>query len=162
TLFATITARGVQSGIWKSTDGGASWTQLGNGLPSPDTMGRTSLAIAPSNPSVMYSISADQNDGVLGVFKSDNGGGSWTNIAGTHFVQERQMSYGNAIAIHPTDPNHILCGGVDLHLTRNGGRTWSRTTKWDADRGAPNYAHADHHALLMPPGQPGLVYDMND
>ena len=72
------------------------------------------------------------------------------------------MSYGNTIAVHPADPNHVLCGGVDLHLTRDGGNTWVRATRWDAKRGKPNYAHADHHCLLMPVDQPGLVYDMND
>ena len=162
TLFATIAARGTQSGIWKSTNGGSSWTQLKNGLPPPDRMGRTSLVIAPSKPSIIYALSSSQKDAVLGVFRSDNGGTSWTNVAGIHFVKEGQMSYGNTIAIHPTNPDHVLCGGVDLHLTRDGGKTWVRATRWDADRGKPNYAHADHHCLLMPVDQPGLVYDMND
>jgi photosystem II stability/assembly factor-like uncharacterized protein len=162
TLFATIAARGAQSGIWKSTNGGSSWVQLKNGLPSLEMFGRTSLAFAPSNPSVIYANSSTVQDGVLGVFRSDNGGANWTNIAGKHFVKEGQMSYGNTIAVHPTNPDHVLCGGVDLHLTRDGGKTWVRATKWDADRGKPNYAHADHHCLLMPVEQPGLVYDMND
>jgi photosystem II stability/assembly factor-like uncharacterized protein len=162
TLFATIAARGAQSGIWKSTNGGSSWTQLKNGLPSPEKFGRTSLAIAPSKPSVLYAISGTLKEGLLGIFRSDNGGDNWTNVAGTHFVNEGQMSYGNTIAVHPTNPSHVLCGGVDLHLTRNGGKTWARATKWDAERGKANYAHADHHCLLMPVEQPGLVYDMND
>jgi photosystem II stability/assembly factor-like uncharacterized protein len=162
TLFATIAARGAQSGIWKSTNGGASWTQLKNGLPSPEQIERTSLAIAASQPSVIYAISSAQDETVLGVFRSNDGGANWTNIAGTHFAKEGQMSYGNTIAVHPANPDHVLCGGVDLHLTRDGGKTWVRTTKWDAERGKPNYAHADHHCLLMPVEQPGLVYDMND
>src|SRR5262249_27359304 len=103
-----------------------------------------------------------QKEGVLGVFRSDNGGSNWTNIAGSHFAKEGQMSYGNTIAVHPTNPNHVLCGGVDLHLTHDGGKHWNRATKWDAQRRKNNYAHADHHALLMPEEQPGLVYDMND
>jgi len=162
TLFATIAARGAQSGIWKSTNGGLSWTHLRSGLPSAERMSRTSLAISPSKPSVIYAISSDQKEGVLGVFRSDNGGATWTNVAGTHFVKEEQMSYGNAIAVHPTDPRLVLCGGVDLHLTRDGGKNWIRATKWDAERGKPKYAHADHHCLLMPLEHPGLVYDMND
>jgi photosystem II stability/assembly factor-like uncharacterized protein len=162
TMFATISARGTQSGIWKSINGGSSWTQINNGLPSAERIGRTSLAIAPSKPSVIYAISSTQKDGVLGVFRSDNGGSNWTDVAGTHFIKEGQMSYGNTIAVHPTNPNQVLCGGVDLHLTRDGGKNWVRATKWDAERGKPNYAHADHHCLLMPLGQPGLVYDMND
>ena len=162
TLFATVSTRGTRSGIWKSTNGGASWVQLKKGLPSPERIGRTSLAIAPSKSSVVYALSSTPTDEVLGIFRSDNGGGSWTNVAGAHFVDEGQMSYGNTIAIHPTNADHVLCGGVDLHLTRDGGKTWVRTTKWDAPRGKPNYAHADHHCLLMPVEQPGLVYDMND
>jgi photosystem II stability/assembly factor-like uncharacterized protein len=162
TLFATITARGTRSGIWKSTNGGTSWTQLGTGLPSPDLIGRTSLAIAPSRPSVMYALLSNKAEGVLAVCRSDNSGSSWTNLAGTHFARERQMSYNNTIAVHPTNPDHVLCGGVDLHLTRDGGRTWVRATRWNLDRGQPKYAHADHHCLVMPTDQPGLVYDLND
>jgi photosystem II stability/assembly factor-like uncharacterized protein len=162
TMFATISARGSQNGIWKSANGGASWTQLKTGLPSPERIGRTSLAIAPSNPSIIYALASDQREGVLGVFRSDNGGERWTNVAGTHFADEGQMSYGNTIAVHPSNPDHVLCGGVDLHLTRDGGRTWVRATRWDDQRGQPKYAHADHHCLLMPADQPGLVYDMND
>jgi photosystem II stability/assembly factor-like uncharacterized protein len=162
TLFATISARGNTSGIWKSINGGLSWTHLRNGLPSSERIGRTSLAIAPSNPSVVYALSSDQKDSVLGVFRSDNGGNTWSNVAGTHFAKEGQMSYGNTIAVHPTNPNHVLCGGVDLRLTRDGGKHWVRATRWDSARGDPSYAHADHHCLLMPADQPGLVYDMND
>jgi photosystem II stability/assembly factor-like uncharacterized protein len=162
TIFATISARGTQSGIWRSTNGGQSWAQLKTGLPSSEQFGRASLAIAASKPAVIYALASTQKDAVLGIFRSDNGGTSWTNVAGTHFAKEGQMSYGNTIAVHPADPNHVLCGGVDLHLTRDGGKHWERITRWDAERGTPHYAHADHHCLLMPVDQPGLVYDMND
>jgi len=163
TLFATIAAQGSMSGIWQSSDGGSTWKHLTKGLPAPDAMGRTSLAIAPSDPRVMYAMSENKADGVLGIFKTVNGGSSWTNATGLHFHSEAQISYGNTIAVHPADPDHVLCGGVDLHLTRNGGRTWHKVTKWDAKRGTSKYyAHSDHHCLLMPSAQPGLVYDMND
>ena len=153
---------GSQNGIWKSTDGGTSWSQLVNGLPSTELIGRVSLAISPSKPAVMYALAANNNDGVLGVFKSVNGGASWFNVAGAYFKDEGQMSYGNTIAIHPSNPDHVLCGGVDLHMTSDGGNTWHRASKWDVDRGDKDYAHADHHCLLMPAAQPGLVYDLND
>jgi photosystem II stability/assembly factor-like uncharacterized protein len=166
TLFATIAARGSRSGIWRSTDGGQSWSHLTKGLPSPDSVGRTSLAIAPSRPTVMYAIAEDNEDGVRGVFKSTNGGTSWDNVTRDHFAHEEQMSYGNTIAVHPTNPEHVLCGGVDLHRTTDGGQTWHRATFWNANRHhvrtRKHYAHGDHHCLLMPAAQPGLVYDMND
>ena len=97
-----------------------------------------------------------------GFFKSVNGGDSWVNVAGNHFASEGQMSYGNTIAVHPTDHNQLICGGVDLHRTSNGGQTWSVASHWDAQRGAADYAHADHHMLVMPAAVPGRVYSAND
>src|SRR5438034_11572169 len=99
---------------------------------------------------------------LLGVFRSTDGGQAWTEVGGRHFRTEGQISYGNTIAVHPKHPNHVLCGGVDLHLTTNGGKTWTRATRWDLKRVSIHYAHADHHHLLMPLADPGRVYDTND
>jgi photosystem II stability/assembly factor-like uncharacterized protein len=166
TIFATFTEQGARSGIWRSTNGGKKWQQLTNGLPDPALFGRTSLAISPSKPQVLYAFAADESsassDLMLGVFRSANGGDSWKIISGNHFAKEGQISYGNTIVVHPKDPNYVICGGVDLHLTTNGGKSWRRATHWDRDRGDPKYAHSDHHALLMPPTVVGLVYDAND
>jgi photosystem II stability/assembly factor-like uncharacterized protein len=166
TVFATFTGPGTKSGIYRSTNGGNTWTQLTQGLPPSERIGRTSLAIAPSNRKIVWAIAADASnsgsDKVLGVFRSSNGGTSWTNVAGHHFDKEGQMSYGNAITVHPTDPNLVICGGVDLHVTKDGGSTWKAASKWDAERGTSTYAHADHHALVMPVSAPGRIYTAND
>jgi photosystem II stability/assembly factor-like uncharacterized protein len=115
---------------------------------------------------VLYAFASDESSGrsdlLLGVFRTRDGGATWRDVAGAQLRKEGQISYGNSIAVHPTNPNHVLCGGVDLYLSSNGGGKWTRVTKWDAQRGRPNYAHADHHFLLMPPAAPGRVYDMND
>ncbi len=165
-IFATFTERGTKSGIWRSIDGGQSWTHLGKGLPDPARFGRTTLAISPSQPDTIHAFAGDeasqQRDLLLGVFRSDDAGDNWKTVSGTYFKTEGQISYGNSIAVHPKDPDIVICGGVDLHLTTDGGKTWVRTTRWDADRGTPHYAHADHHALLMPAKAPGRVYSMND
>jgi photosystem II stability/assembly factor-like uncharacterized protein len=165
-IFATFTERGVKSGIWRSTDGGKTWTHLLKGLPDPARFGRTSLAISLSNPKVLYAFASDeasgQRDLLLGVFRSDSGGDLWKSVSGSHFKSEGQISYGNTIAIDPKDPKVVICGGVDLHLTKNGGKSWTKVTKWDAKRGSAHYAHADHHALLMPANAPGRIYSMND
>jgi photosystem II stability/assembly factor-like uncharacterized protein len=162
TLFCTITAQGAKNGVWRSADGGATWSQLKTGLPNPARFGRASLAIAPSQPEVLYLQAADDVEGVLGVYRSGDGGDSWREVGGGHFAKEGQMSYNNAIVVHPEDARHVLCGGVDLHLTRDGGKTWKRVTDWWRDRDDPKYAHADHHALLMPAATPGRVYSAND
>ena len=165
-IFATFTEQGARSGIWRSKDGGNNWMQLTEGLPEPENFGRTSLAISLANPDMIYAFAEDahsaRSDLLLGVFRSANGGESWEEKGGEHFSNEGQISYGNTIAIHPRDPNHVLCGGIDLHLTTNGGKRWTKVTWWDAKAGDPKYAHSDHHQLLMPAAAPGRVYVVND
>jgi photosystem II stability/assembly factor-like uncharacterized protein len=164
-IFATIEENGSKNGIWRSQDGGNTWQQLTSGLPAASLIGRTSLALAPSQPDTMYAIAStasSNTDSVLGVFKSTNRGSTWKPIGGNYFAKEGQMSYGNCIAVHPADPKRVLCGGVDLHLTTDGGATWSQATQWNLNRGDSRYAHADHHALAMPASRPGRVYDAND
>lgn len=181
TVYATVTEQGTRNGIWRTVDGGATWAHLTNGLPSSARMERTSLAIAPSRPRILYALVADSASEVLGVYRSDNGGNTWKAIHdhtasdpdahGSAFDYwrrdpceryENQMNYGNTIVVNPADPDHVICGGVDLHLTTDGGRKWKLATRWDRDRDDPGYAHADHHALLMPAAAPGRVYDAND
>ena len=173
TIYVTVTEQGADNGIWRSTNGGKNWLHLTQGLPSSELFNRTSLAIAPSKPAVLYAQAADSNGRVMGVFRTDNGGNTWRPIHGNAFnyrraiggfssEYEQQMTYNNTIAVHPTDPDHVLCGGVDLHLTTDGGKNWQLVTKWDKKRGESDYAHADHHCLLMPAKNAGRVYDMND
>lgn len=72
------------------------------------------------------------------------------------------MKYNNVVAVHPDNPNWVLAGGVDLHLSQDAGATWRQVTDWRAQRGEANYAHADQHALVMSSAVPGLVYAGND
>lgn len=166
TVYATVTEQGAMSGIWRSTDGGRKWEHLEKGLPDSALFGRTSLAISQSKPEVLYAYAADESsessDLMLGVFRTANGGDNWKKISGTHFDAEGQTSYGNTIIVHPHDHNYVICGGVDLHQTKNGGTSWRRITRWDLERTDSKYAHSDHHALLMPPAAMGRVYDAND
>jgi photosystem II stability/assembly factor-like uncharacterized protein len=166
TVYVAITAQGMQSGIYRSTNGGSTWTHLVDGLPSPDHIGRVSLALCASKPERMYANASQElsehADQVLGVFRSDDGGSSWRKISHHQFTHEAQMSYGNTIVVDATNPNLVLCGGVDLHRTSDGGKTWKKVTFWDARKGDKDYAHADHHCLLMPAKANGRVYDAND
>ena len=163
TVYVTIDARGSRSGVWRSTDGGHSWSHFTSGLPSAHQFGRVSLAIALSDPRVLYLQIASRNGGVLGIYRSANGGNTWNTISGTHFQSERQMSYNNTISVDPLDPDVVICGGVDLHRTRNGGATWKKVTRWNANRNTDtNYAHADQHALFQSATHAGLIYALND
>lgn len=166
TIYATFTEQGSRSGIWRTKDAGKTWQQLTKGLPAPAFFGRTSLAISPSKPDVLYAFAKNESSGdkdlLLGIYRSLNGGDSWKPIHGTHFKDEGQISYGNTIVVHPKDPNYVICGGVDLHRTKDGGDSWRQITHWDLNRGQKGYAHSDHHALVMPPSVAGRIYDAND
>ncbi len=151
-MLATVDARGTQNGIWrslKSRDGNTSWMGALPGLPDGIHFGRTSLAVAPSRPRTVYAFAADRRGRVLGVFRSDDGGGTWREIAGRYFRNERQASYTNCIAVHPEDPDFVVAGGLDVHVSRNGGKTWVHASNGRALAGTPKAVHDDQHALVI-------------
>jgi len=166
-IFTAIDARGSQSGIWRYKDD--RWEHLTNGLPPGDQFARTSLAIARSQPKVIYALASDRTGGVLGVFRSEDEGERWSEIGNGRFRNEGQMSYNNCIAVHPENPDYVIWGGIDLHRTKDGGNTWQTVTDSSLSalqKGSPRYVHQDHHALLIVPHFPNaqdiLVYDGND
>jgi photosystem II stability/assembly factor-like uncharacterized protein len=165
-IYISVTENGAKSGIWLTRDGGINWTQATRGLPPPERFGRTALAISNSKPDIVYAFAEDRasarQDLLLGVFRSADGGKNWSEIGGKHFAKEGQISYGNTIAVHPQNSDYVVCGGVDLHLTKDAGQSWTVVSHWDSDRGKPDYAHADHHHLLFAEAAPDRLYDPND
>jgi photosystem II stability/assembly factor-like uncharacterized protein len=145
---------GVNSGLWISTDGGDNWTQATNGFPSNSaTLGRVSLAIAPSQPSTIYALASD-GIGVRGVYKSTDSGNSWTQVmVGTPFSGEGQVWYNNFIAVHPTNPNTLFAGMTGMYKSTDGGATWVS---------AGSTMHVDHHAILFDPNTPANIIVGND
>ena len=118
--------------------------------------------MAPSRTQTIYALAAEGADSLLGVFRSDDGGNNWRDISSPALHDEGQMAYGNTIVVHPQNHEHVICGGVDLYRTQDGGANWRKVTHWNANRGDADYAHADHHALVMPAATPGRIYDAND
>ncbi|MEL6796183.1 MAG: hypothetical protein AAFO89_05100, partial [Planctomycetota bacterium] len=100
-------AGGVAGGVWKSTDAGASWTPTGDTLIN---LAVASLAIDPNDPQVLYAgtgegvFNADAVRG-LGIFKTTDGGNSWTQLAST---TGSAWFYVNQVRISPTDSNRIF------------------------------------------------------
>ncbi len=162
---------------------------------SEPEMGRTSLALAPSDQSIIYALSASNDPGPNGlyeqalhaVYRSNSGGdpGSWgvrvdngdpsklntlllTNPAGSSYVEcgwgeENSWTpmgwYCNVIAVDPVDPDVVWAAGVDLFRSDDGGRNWGLASYWwgRTDPGFPSFAHADHHAIVFPPGYDATV-----
>ncbi|MGI9012829.1 MAG: WD40/YVTN/BNR-like repeat-containing protein [Phycisphaerales bacterium] len=131
----------ADNGIYKSTNGGASWTRLSNGLPTTN-VGRTTVAIAPSDPQRLYAMfvnPASPTGGgasTKGAFRSDDGGASWTAIP----LGSIQASYGwylSVISVKPDDPNTAIFGGLSLRRTTDAGSSFATITP----------PHVDLHAL---------------
>ncbi len=148
---------GPTSAIYRSTDGGDSWAILGGGLPSPAAVnGRIGLALCAANPLVLYAIYADQIGNFAGVYKTTDGGDSWTRTndsALTSAYATYGWWFGN-IRVEPTNPDRVYVLGLDFYRSTNGGASWSING---------SNMHVDHHAMEFAPTDAGQVfYEGND
>ena len=143
---------GPGSGIHKTTDGGATWTKLSNGLPG-GLLGKIGLAIYPRNPEILYAvIENDNSPGVpyedrwrevqagqpgavepVGsvVYRTDDGGDLWHQTTEAA-VGERTNYYGQ-IVVDPNDDETVYVMASMVHKSTDGGRTWSRGFEYGGD-----------------------------
>jgi len=136
---------GPGSGIWKSTDGGESWTRLRDGLPTSG-MGRIGLDVSRSHPTTVYAV-VEGSDG--GVYRSDDAGASWRKMSDIASIPW----YFGEIRVDPSDPERVYHLGVQLQVSTDGGATWTRTGSGP---------HSDQHALWISPENPNLLILGND
>lgn len=145
---------GPGSGIYRSTDGGDSWTELTNGIPSGDK-GRIGLAISKSNPQVLNVLIEHADADMQGTYRSEDGGNSWTRV---NSLNPRPMYY-SKIFIDPSSEDRVYVLGTSSFKSENGGITFTEI----AER--PTYdvgVHADQHALWIDPNDPNHVYLAGD
>ncbi len=130
------------SGVFKSTDGGATWLPVANGLPTvvADGLGRTSLAVSAARPGRVYvNVSARSR---AGLYRSDDDGASWT------FVGAEPSLAGAAIEADPLNPDVVYAASATGQRSQDGGRTWAR---WQSEAGGP------YHQLWIHPTQPAVA-----
>ncbi|MCB1641801.1 MAG: hypothetical protein KDI37_08725, partial [Xanthomonadales bacterium] len=146
----------------RSTNGGATWTQLtaAQGLPESD-ISRGEIGWGPGG--VVYTAFANSADATRGLWRSANGGASWTQAASTTAFIERQGWYDLVVAVSPTDANRVYMGAVDQFVTSNGGATITKNTFWNPGAGQiENYIHADHHFYTFLPGNSDVLLSASD
>jgi photosystem II stability/assembly factor-like uncharacterized protein len=156
------------AGLYKTTDAGATWTLQSGALPTSN-FGRTSLAISPSDPAIVYaSVAHASSSQLYGLYRTTNNGTTWTLQNNTTNYLGGQGWYDNVIAVHPTNPDIVLCAGLDIYKSTNGGTTLTQKSYWyvgyggvifpGEDEGPAQYAHADHHAIVFDPTNPSTIY----
>jgi len=144
---------GETSRIYRSQDGGDTWSELSNGLPSePNSKGRISIDISQSNPDVLYAFYTDKIGNVEGTFKTIDGGDTWIEVNSINNGTSYHWWFGG-IFIDPIDENIIYNSGFVMDKSVDGGITWNSTF--------PN-VHVDQHAMAFNTLVPGEVLIGND
>ncbi len=159
--------QGTGGGLFKSTDGGDTWRRLGEGLPANTT--QVNFSIAASRPETLLAIVGTNEPGTyssaagLGVFRSEDGGDSWTRITSDPRPALR-IGGGDlpVIRIDPSNPDIVYSTGLVTMKSVDGGRTWTSL------RGAPG--GDDYQNLWISPvdgstlalvGDQGAVISLN-
>ncbi len=148
---------GVGSGIFKTTDGGATFTRLAGGLPaSSSNLGRMGIAIAKNDPNRLYAIAANTPGNFLGFWTSTNAGANWTAITNTSSLSSSQSTFGwwfGKIWVDPANAQHLWVAGVPMLESTNAGSTWGSNS---------SSFHVDQHAVAFDPLVANRVFIGND
>jgi photosystem II stability/assembly factor-like uncharacterized protein len=138
---------GPGSAIYKTSDGGRTWTKLTRGIPE-GALGRIGLDVYRKNPNVVYARIEHERES--GVYRSEDAGATWTKMSA---VNPRPM-YFSQIRVDPQSDHRIYVLGVQLHVSDDAGKTF-RTD-------GASRIHVDHHAMWINPSDSNLVMIGND
>jgi len=166
-----------EGGIWKSTDGGKTWTEAQTGLPAAQFRGRIGIDVSRSNPNVLYAFVDNYDQGrppregerdaytrpifesrikSAEIYRTDDKGGTWKKVTENNdYMMSHSGTYGwvfGQIRVDPMDENTIYTLGLALNVSRDGGKTFTEL------RGM----HGDHHGLWIDPKKPAVLVSAND
>ncbi len=144
-----LIAGGPEGTIYKSTDAGATWKEIANGLPEAD-IGRIALEVSPHYPGIVYAAVASQDD-LSGMFRSDDYGESWTKLNDYH--PNDPQYYGELFA-DPHRPGRVCAVDTNLYCTTDNGVTWEPFRLQGV--------HVDHHEIVFDPVDPDYMMIGND
>ena len=137
------TYHGPTTGLYKSTDGGSTWTELTTDLPQfPFEKGRIGLAIAPSDPQRVYAAYANSTGYLEGVFRSSNAGSTWDELPLTDLQSVPYEWWFNRLIVSPDDPDRLFYMGFHPFEFDADNQVWARRFFG---------THVDQHTLWIDP-----------
>jgi photosystem II stability/assembly factor-like uncharacterized protein len=140
---------GGETAVYKSFDGGATWTRLSGpdanrGLPK-GPMDRIGVAVSRSSPDIVYVISETTDEGEL--WRSDDAGASWQTVSRDRNINFRPFYYAD-IRVDPQHPNTVYALAGSLYKSEDGGRNFARIG---------TATHGDHQAMWIDPANPNRI-----
>ncbi len=139
----------TEGGIYRSRDGGQSWTKLGGGLPQR-LIGKIDLAVARSRPDVVYAmIEAPGAEG--GLYRTDDGGAMWALVNNSQRLRARPF-YFHYVDVNPKNENEVWVNELGLHKSTDGGKTFTVVPT----------PHGDNHGIWFNPDNPAIAVQCND
>lgn len=147
----SMQAGGGRSGIWKTTDGGDTWTELtfNPGIPKLP-LGKIGLDVSPANPRRIYA-SIEAPDSAGGIFRSDDGGGTWQRTTPDPRFHVRAWYY-SAVTADPLDENTVYVMNLQVWKSIDGGKTFTMM----------RMPHGDTHIMWVAPGDSKRLINGND
>ena len=144
-----FTSGGPGSGLFKSTDGGDTWSELTAkpGLPG-GLKGRIGVATSPAKTDRVWALVESEQGGL---FRSDDGGSRWERVSEDRNLQQRPWYYSHVFA-HPTDPETVYVLNLKMWKSTDGGRNFKQVTT----------PHGDNHDLWVDPRDPLRMIEGND
>jgi PKD repeat protein len=155
------------TGFRRSTDGGATWTNVSLPL---NSIGRISIAVSAANANYVYLLAANNSDnGYRGLMRSTDAGVSFTtrstspNLLGWDNGGDEggQGWYDLTVAVSHTNAEEVFVGGVNMWRSTNGGTNWTLNSHWYGGFSKP-YVHADIHDIMFLPGSGSTLFSAND
>ena len=144
---------GPGSGVWKSTDAGATWTRLTNGLPTEE-MGKIHLTVGQNDSRIVYAAiltlePRERAGGQTGLYRSEDAGQSWTKVSdpstGYYYTQ---------VFVDPSDDDRVYMPVFELNRSEDGGRTWEEVNI--------RHVHNDLHGMWIDPSDPDHLVIVGD